>query len=626
MAPRRVFTLALMLALAVSGSAPGAGARRLQGNSTGSGDPTAGFDRKPAKGVGPSQGINLGNEADAIQSTPNKTPVPGAISKKSNNISDAHIHLEFDPKEIAGLLKAFLRGTVSNNTAEATTPDDGYSSTMSGAINLNPFLDGTALANSLALSGRNATSDSKGMVFGIAGTGKVTSQATALGKTSASSDVQGLSLNGIGAQHTVSSNLAFTAGSAATAVKSGAMTLVGPVVASGLSNALGVKSATADGKAASATGLGPSSSSIFANAFTAGTSSASGGVLATAIRGPTHATTGSLATSLLSDASTDSKSKSLSGQGSSVSKSGATAFGKTSAESSADSNSTSVKGAADAASSSLALGIRSASSTTAESNSGLGPSQAVAASSASGVTSAAASANATAHAKAGRQSSRSSSSSSSGLARKGLFGFAFLPVLPPFPQLPSLSMLRGKSAEPSAVRIVSSSLAQGAGLKALLPAVPKITPGFASDAAPIEAAVAPGNISDAAPACNNASGGNNCTAPTNSTAGNSTINPLEAMGGLFSGLVAKNKEFMAKNMPPPPPNATLPARAPAPPAPKTRRVVLPTKPASAAPTPLSEAIRSASLSDLPPLPSGSSSIPKPAVRKPVAASGRRLRR
>jgi hypothetical protein len=310
------------------------------------------------------------------------------------------------------------------------------------------------------------------------------------------------------------------------------------------------------------------------------------------------------------------------GQGSSTANSGSTAFGKTAAESAAAANSTAVKGAADAASSGLALGIRSASSVSSESNSGLGPSQAVSASFSRGAASAAASANATARAKAGRQVSRSSSSSTTGLARKGVFGFSFLPALP---GLPRLALLRGGGAEPSAVRTVASSLAQGAGVKALLPAVPKIHPGFASDAAPIEAAVAPGNISDAAPACNNTGGGVNCTAPTNSTAANTTVNPLEAMGGIFGGLIQKNKDFMAKNMPPPPPNATLPAPPPPPPPPKAKRVVLPTKPGSAAATPLSEAIRAAALSSVPPLPlPGGSS--RPTVSKPVPASGRRLRR
>lgn len=210
--------------------------------------------------------------------------------------------------------QAFFRGTISNNTAEATTPDDGRASTVSGAINLNPFLDGTSLANSLALSGKNATSDAKGLVFGIIGTGKVSSGATALGKTVAQSNVEGMSLNALGAQNTVSSNLGLTLGPATTSVKSGAMTFAGPVTTAGISNALGVKSASADGKAASATGLGPSSSSMFTNAITQGTASASSGVLATSLVGPTSSSVGSLATSLKGDASTDSKAKSLSGE------------------------------------------------------------------------------------------------------------------------------------------------------------------------------------------------------------------------------------------------------------------------------------------------------------------------
>jgi hypothetical protein len=269
------------------------------------------------------------------------------------------------------------------------------------------------------------------------------------------------------------------------------------------------------------------------------------------------------------------------GIGSSSSKSGALSVGKAASDAGAAANATAVKGDAISASSSLARGVdtttRSNSLSTSTTD---GAARAAAAAASVGAFSAAAAANATARAVTGRQSSSSSSSSSAGTARKGLFGVAMLPALPGLPTLPAFLALGpaafAQAPAPSALHIMGGAFAKSYGLKKLLPKVPKITPGLASDAPDIEAAVAAANATAAPPLCN-ATITVNCTAPSaNGTEGGNGTNvtsPLAAMSGLFGGLIEKNAKFMARNAPPPPYNLTrsarvaLPARAPAPPSP-----------------------------------------------------------
>jgi hypothetical protein len=185
------------------------------------------------------------------------------LAPDNSTIKDA-IHTAF--KEAIGNItsgmspwefaKALMTGTISSNTADTNTPDKGLSDVQSGAININPFVDGAALSNALTLAGRDATANSKGLVFGMIGTGRASSQATALGMLGAKSSTDTFSLNGGGlSQNAMSANLAATPrGRADTSVRAGAFNILGNTATGGLTTAVGKKGAAAAGLGAGMTG------------------------------------------------------------------------------------------------------------------------------------------------------------------------------------------------------------------------------------------------------------------------------------------------------------------------------------------------------------------------------------
>jgi hypothetical protein len=158
---------------------------------------------------------------------------------------------------VSDFAKALMTGTISSNTADTNTPDRGLADVQSGAININPFVNGAALSNALTLAGRDATANSKGIVFGMIGTGRASSQATALGINGAKSSTDTFSVNGGGllGQNAMSSNLAATPhGRADTSVRSAAFNMVGQTATGGLTMAVGKKGAASAGLGAGMTG------------------------------------------------------------------------------------------------------------------------------------------------------------------------------------------------------------------------------------------------------------------------------------------------------------------------------------------------------------------------------------
>lgn len=152
--------------------------------------------------------------------------------------------------------QALMTGTISSNTADTNTPDRGLADVQSGAININPFMNGAALSNALTLAGRDATANSRGLVFGMIGNGRSSSQATSLGITGAKSSTDTLSINSGGLnQNAMSANLAATPqGRADTSVRSAAFNIVGHTATGGLTTAVGKKGAAAAGLGAGMTG------------------------------------------------------------------------------------------------------------------------------------------------------------------------------------------------------------------------------------------------------------------------------------------------------------------------------------------------------------------------------------
>jgi hypothetical protein len=171
-----------------------------------------------------------------------------AMKNLMNNITNGMTAMEF--------AKALMTGTISSNTADTHTPDMGLSDVQSGAININPFVDGAALSNALTLAGRDATANSKGIVLGMSGTGRSSSQATALGMTNAKASTDTISLNFGGiSQNSMGSNLAATPqGRADTSVRSAAFNIIGHTATGGLTTAFGKKGAASAGLGAGMTG------------------------------------------------------------------------------------------------------------------------------------------------------------------------------------------------------------------------------------------------------------------------------------------------------------------------------------------------------------------------------------
>jgi hypothetical protein len=153
--------------------------------------------------------------------------------------------------------KALMTGTISSNTADTNTPDRGLSDVQSGALNINPFVDGASMSNALTLAGRDATANSRGIVFGLVGTGRSSNEATALGMQGAKASTDTFVINGGGLnQNAMSSNLAATPqGPADTSVRSAAFNIVGGITTGGLTNAVGKKAADSAGLAAGMTGM-----------------------------------------------------------------------------------------------------------------------------------------------------------------------------------------------------------------------------------------------------------------------------------------------------------------------------------------------------------------------------------
>lgn len=171
-----------------------------------------------------------------------------AVQQVVNNITNGMTAFEF--------AKALMTGTISANTADTNTPDKGLADVQAGAININPFVDGAALSNALTLAGRDATANSKGIVFGMVGTGRSSSQATALGMSGAKSSTDTFTINGGGLnQNAMGSNLAATPqGRADTSVRSAAFNIIGHTATGGLTTALGKKGAASAGLGAGMTG------------------------------------------------------------------------------------------------------------------------------------------------------------------------------------------------------------------------------------------------------------------------------------------------------------------------------------------------------------------------------------
>lgn len=179
---------------------------------------------------------------------PKNFSVKAAVQGLVNNITNGMTAMEF--------AKALMTGTISSNTADTNTPDIGLSDVQSGAININPFVDGAALSNALTLAGRDATANSKSMVFGMVGTGRSSSQATALGMTDAKSSTDTITINGGGfSQNSMGSNLAATPmGRADTSIRSAAFNIIGNTATGGLTTAFGKKGAASAGLGAGMTG------------------------------------------------------------------------------------------------------------------------------------------------------------------------------------------------------------------------------------------------------------------------------------------------------------------------------------------------------------------------------------
>lgn len=179
---------------------------------------------------------------------PKNFSVKAIVQDVIHNMTNGMTAIEF--------AKALMTGTISANTADTNTPDMGLSDVQSGAININPFVDGAALSNALTLAGRDATANSKGIVFGMVGTGRSSSQATALGMTGAKASTDTFSINGGGLnQNAMSSNLAATPqGRADTSVRSAAFNIIGHTATGGLTTAFGKKGAASAGLGAGMTG------------------------------------------------------------------------------------------------------------------------------------------------------------------------------------------------------------------------------------------------------------------------------------------------------------------------------------------------------------------------------------
>jgi hypothetical protein len=181
---------------------------------------------------------------------PKNFSLKATMKNVMNNITQGMTAFEF--------AKALMMGTISANTADTNTPDKGLSDVNSGAININPFVDGAALSNALTLAGRDATANSRGIVVGMVGTGRASSQATALGMSGAKSSTDTFSINGGGLnQNAMSSNLAATPhGRADTSVRSAAFNIIGHTATGGLTTAFGKKGAASAGLGAGMTGEG----------------------------------------------------------------------------------------------------------------------------------------------------------------------------------------------------------------------------------------------------------------------------------------------------------------------------------------------------------------------------------
>ncbi|WIA41518.1 hypothetical protein OEZ86_008889 [Tetradesmus obliquus] len=460
--------------------------------------------------------------------------------------------------------KALMTGTISSNTADTNTPDKGLSDVQSGALNINPFVDGAAMSNALTLAGRDATANSRGIVFGLVGTGRSSNEATALGMTGAKASTDTFVINGGGLnQNAMGSNLAVTPqGPADTSVRSAAFNIAGGVTTGGLTNAVGKKAADSAGLAAGMTGLGDSYSSLFSNSLTEGDASSNAGLIAGTLTGASKGTVGSLATSAKRSAESQALATSKSAIGSSTSKSASMSTAAQNATSKVGSDAFSGVGNAASISSTTASGLRADAAADSKAHSEAGAANSFAISKAQGVTSASAASNATSQpsAKGIRRAPvlltqlrlpsltlSSSKSSSSTFQPKDKNGAApnFLPAIPSF-----LNQQTAASRSlPTTLPLLGEALASTVGLKMLLPSTPRIIPQLPTLNQTIEV--------QAAPACNETEINMNrtanetrlsCNATLNATSGN-TSDPTASLPGLrfFDNLKAMRDKFDAEN-------------------------------------------------------------------------------
>ncbi|KAF8056785.1 1-acyl-sn-glycerol-3-phosphate acyltransferase [Scenedesmus sp. PABB004] len=457
--------------------------------------------------------------------------------------------------------KALVTGTISSNTADTNTPDRGLADVQSGALNINPFMDGAAMSNALTLAGRDATANARGIVFGLVGAGRSSNGATALGRTGAKASTDTFVINGGGlSQNAMSSNLAATPqGAADTSVRAAAFDIAGPTATGGLTNAVGKKGADSAGLGASMTGLGESYGAQLANSLAEGDTSAHTGVIAGTLTGASKATVGSTAASLEASADTQALATAKSALGSSTAKSASLSAAALNATSRVGSTSFSGVGNSAALAATAATGLAAAAAADSAAAAQAGAANAAALSRATGVTSASASANATSQ-PAGAGVRRApvlatqlrlpsatlsrSSASSGGLRGAGL-------------RLPALPALPGGLPLP----LLGEALASSVGLKALLPSVPRIVPQLPTLNQTITVT--------AAPACNETEINLNRTANQTHLSCNATANatapgaPVELPSiGFFKNLQQMHKEFEDESMRPSP--------SPAPAAPKKK--------------------------------------------------------
>lgn len=217
-------------------------------------------------------------------------------------------------QDLLNVIQAAMMGSASALTSQVTTPDDGTGAVTTGAINTNPFLDGTGLGNAVILAGKKAVANGDGIVLGMVGNGRTSVEATAIGPLGASSDVQTSTMNSVGIQSSMTMNQAFTGKDAATKGHAQAYGIAGSANTGVLSTAVGVRSATSNVRSNGVMGVGNSISSVAGNAISRGDAMGKSDGKANTLYGPTQTNAGNVAVSLNNNAVTQSKGSAKSGE------------------------------------------------------------------------------------------------------------------------------------------------------------------------------------------------------------------------------------------------------------------------------------------------------------------------